>query len=111
MKEKDKAKCTALVNEPQYFDLDFPNMDLWASLSKGSQYAQQDKIKAGLAFASTALAKELGLDVVPEVVTDGPVPDPDAFEDEPDADGQAAAEPPVNAPETPADEDEEDPFA
>lgn len=111
MKEKDKAKCTPLVNEPQYFDLDFPDMDLWASLTKGNQYAQQDKIKAGLAFASTALAKALGLDVVPETPADGPAPDPDAFEGEPDADGQPAEEPAVNAAEAPADEEDEDPFA
>lgn len=60
MKAKDIAKAPALVNAPLYFDLSEPLLDSWAQLTKGNQYAQQDRIKNSLEYAKTPLPALLG---------------------------------------------------
>lgn len=56
MREKDAKKCPALVNGTRIFDLDDPDMEVFASLPK----YLQDKIKNNLQFAGSKLEKELG---------------------------------------------------
>lgn len=76
MKQKDKDRAPALVNKPAFFDLSAPDMDVWATLSKGNQYCQQDKIKSGLAYGSTPLPALLG----------EPVPNPEPEPNQPQGD-------------------------
>jgi len=102
MKAKDQAKFEgAGVLDKLFFDLSEPVLDTWAKLSKGYSMAQQDRIKAGLEYATSPLPELLGEQA------NEPDPEPKAgekksVEDEPAPSG---AVPPD------ADADEDDPFA
>lgn len=109
MKAKDVAKATPLVGEPLFFDLSEPVFEDWARLTKGNQYAQQDKIKASLEFMTSPLAALLGIEA-PEAEADGEADGvaAEAFE----ADAGTVASTGGAAPQNAAEEaDEEDPFA
>ena len=60
MKQKDIARATPLVNKPAYFDLSEPVLEVFQELTKGNQYAQQDKIKAAHNYGSSPLPELLG---------------------------------------------------
>ena len=99
MKQKDKDRVTPLVGKPAFFDLSAPDMDVWATLTKGNQYAQQDKIKAGLAYGTTPLPALLG-EPAPEPKTD---PEP--------SQGSATGEPSGNPAASEGTDPTDDPFA
>ena len=99
MKQKDKDRATPLVGKAAFFDLSAPDMDVWATLLKGNQYAQQDKIKAGLAYGSTPLPALLG----------EPVTQPDADHKQPQGDDEGA--PSGNSAASEGTDPTDDPFA
>lgn len=61
MRPRDAAKCPELVNEPKYFDLDDPDVNVFGSLPEWIQ----DKIKKNLNFKGSKLEAALAGEVVP----------------------------------------------
>lgn len=56
MRPKDADKCPELKNDTKVFDVDAPDMDVFAELPQWIQ----DKIKANLNYAGSVLEKEVG---------------------------------------------------
>lgn len=79
MRAKDAEKCPPLVNEPQYFDLDTPDLELFNSLAPFIK----EKIKANLNYEGSKLKSMLdsgGQPAKDEVATGKEVAD--SIEDE-----------------------------
>jgi len=60
MRSKDAEKAEPLKNDPLYFSLMNPDMEVWKKLSSKGQYSQQTKIKNSLELHLTPLAALLG---------------------------------------------------
>lgn len=68
MRPRDAAKCPPLVNEPKYFDLDAPDLNVFGSLPEWIQ----TKIKSNLNFKGSKLEGLLGGDAAPEKKQEDP---------------------------------------
>lgn len=62
MRPRDAAKCPELVNEPKYFDLDAPDVNIFGSLPEWIQ----DKIKGNMQFKGSKLEAALNGEPVKE---------------------------------------------
>ena len=91
MKAKDVDKAPALVNPTIFFDMDEPDLEVFKSLPFGNEYAVQERIKAGMEFKGSKLAKLLG----------------DNSPEEPDVDEEAPEEAPFVPAIQPEDDDDD----
>jgi hypothetical protein len=60
MKENGTPANLQLCNDPYFFDLDEPDLEVFNKLNKGNIYCDQDKILASSAFPGSKLAILLG---------------------------------------------------